>query len=134
MTTPRVVQWDVHARDAVALRRFSTDVFGWRCTHLDDRGEYGWMLTADGAMPGGIRQAGDGEAPGVSFFVQVSDVTATTERARELGGGVCWGPVSSPDGMVRACIGDPESNGILLIRPSDTGQPYASRPPIDADA
>jgi predicted enzyme related to lactoylglutathione lyase len=43
------------------------------------------------------------------------------------------GPSTFPGGIVTSCFADPEGNGILLIRPSDTGEPYASRPPIDGE-
>ena len=133
MTVSKVVQWDIHASDALAQRRFYADVFGWTCSHPDDPTEYGWMLTPGGRMLGGIGQAAPGESPGIAFFVQIPDVPGTVERAVALGGQVYWGPRTFPDGMVLACIADPAGNGILLIRPSDSGEPYASRPPIDAD-
>ena len=130
MTTPRVVQWDIHASDALAQRRFYADVFGWTCNHLNDPAEYGWMLAPDGGLLGGIGQARASETPGIAVFVQVDDVPAIIERAAALGGHVYWGPSAGPNGMVTACVADPAGNGVLLIRPSDTGEPYASCPPI----
>lgn len=132
MVINRVVQWDIHARNAVAQRRFYADVFGWQCSHPDTPGEYGWMSTPEGAMLGGIGQAGDGETPGVAIFVQVNDVSGTIERATRLGGRRLWGPREF-EGMAIACIADPAGNGLLLIRPAETGEPYASCPPADPE-
>lgn len=131
MTDARVVQWDIHATDALAQRHFYSDIFGWACSHPEDAAQYGWMSTPDGRMFGGIGQASAGDTPGVTIFIQVSDVPATIEQAETLGGSVLWGPMEQPDGMVTAGIADPHGNALLLIRPSDTGEPYASRPPID---
>lgn len=128
----RIVQWDIHAKDALVQRRFYRDAFGWQCSHPDNPTEYGWMSTPDGAMLGGIGQAGEGETPGVAIFVQVSDVSATIERAIALGGRLFWGPRHF-EGMATACIADPDGNGVLLIRPSASGEPYASCPPAAPD-
>jgi predicted enzyme related to lactoylglutathione lyase len=130
--TVMVVQWDIHARDAIAQRRFFSSIFGWRCSHPETRDEYGWMFTADGGMIGGIGQAGPDESPGVAIFVQVPDVATTMRRAKELGGGVYWGPVNAKSDMVTGCISDPERHGVLLIQPSSQGEPYASCSPVDS--
>lgn len=126
----QVVQWDIHATDAVTQRRFYSSVFGWRCSHPDDPDQYGWMMDQDGSMLGGIGQARPEETSGLSFFVQVDDVAATVARAEQLGGGTYWGPLSFDNGMVTACISDPRGNGVLLIEPSRDGEPYASFPPV----
>lgn len=131
MTDSRVIQWDIHAADAIAQRAFYRDLFGWTCSQPGDSAQYGWMETPDGRMLGGIGQANEGETPGVALFVQVKDVAGTIHHAESLGGRVLWGPTEAPDGMVTAGIADPHGTALLLIRPSDAGEPYASRPPVD---
>lgn len=133
VSNPRVVQLDIHARDAVAQQRFYTEVFGWSVAPAGDPREYGWLFAADGAMFGGIGQAEESAESGISFFAQVDDPQAVLNAAGQLGGGIFWGPRAFPDGMILACLRDPEGNGILLIRPGDNGEPYASRSPVVAD-
>lgn len=134
MVRNRVVQWDLHANDAVAQRAFYSELFGWRCSNLDDPAQYGWMTTPDGRMVGGIGQLNEGETPGVAIFVNVHDVPATVQNAELLGGSILWGPVNAPDGMATAGIADPLGNALLLIQPSATGEPYTSRPPANCEA
>lgn len=130
----QVVQWDIHATDAVAQRRFYSAVFGWMCSHPSDPDQYGWMMDKQGSMLGGIGQARPGESPGLSFFIRVDDVAATIAQANHLGSGTYWGPMSFDNGMVTGCISDPRGNGVLLIEPSRDGEPYASFPPVTAFA
>ncbi len=123
----KVTQWDIHANNVISLRAFYTNVFGWKCSHPQNADEYGWMFTQDGEMVGGIGQAGPEDTTGAAIFVQVEDVQSTMALAANIGGGTYWGPQSFPDGMVLGCISDPDGNGILLISPSRTGEPYVSR-------
>jgi predicted enzyme related to lactoylglutathione lyase len=84
-------------------------------------------------MPGGAGQAGEDESPGLAIFIQVDNVAVCISEAHRLGGATYWGPRTFDDGMTTACIADPGGNGILLIAPGSSGEPYASRRPVLAD-
>jgi predicted enzyme related to lactoylglutathione lyase len=133
LTTPVVIQMDIHASDALAQQRFYTALFDWTATPPDRPEEYTWLMDDAGCMYGGIGQAEPDASPGISFFVEVDDVAATLAEAGRLGGGTWWGPSEAPDGMVTGCLRDPDGTGILLISLGASGQPYASRPPVAAD-
>lgn len=127
------MHWDLHARNAATQRGFYTELFDWNVTPEDDLAGYGWFRTSQGFMLGGVGQAGAGESPGFSIFIQVDNVAVCISEAHRLGGTTYWGPRTFDDGMTTACIADPGGNGILLITPGSNGEPYASRRPVLAD-
>jgi predicted enzyme related to lactoylglutathione lyase len=133
MPQPRVMHWDLYAGDAVAQRQFYTEVFDWIVNPPDASAEYGWFHDQRGLMLGGIGQADPGEPSGLAIFVQVDDVATYVEKAMQSGGSTYWGPRRFPDGMVTACVGDPEGNGVLLIAPGESENPYATRPVVAPD-
>jgi predicted enzyme related to lactoylglutathione lyase len=62
---------------------------------------------------GHIRQ---GDAPGVSLYVQVRDLRRSLEKAEELGGTVVVQPFDVANGPTIAAIADPEGNGLFLVQ------------------
>jgi predicted enzyme related to lactoylglutathione lyase len=108
-----VVHWEIEARDAGAQRRFYAELFNW------DIGD-GPIMTIPAGLggpepgPGGhIRQSG---RSGVTLYVQVRDLRAALDRARELGGSIVMEPFDVPGGPTIAAIADPEGNPVTLVQ------------------
>lgn len=109
-----VVHWEIQARDPQAQRRFYSDMFNW------DIADSPIMLIAAGV--GGPDPEGftghllPGDGPRVVLYVQVRDLSASMEKAKELGGSVLREPFDVPNGPTIARISDPEGNHIGLVQ------------------
>lgn len=57
-----------------------------------------------------------GDAPGVSIYVQVADLRETLEKAELLGGKKVLDPIDIPNGPTIARIQDPEGNFVGLLQ------------------
>jgi uncharacterized protein len=81
-----VVHAEIRSQDPDATRKFFADLFGWK---VASEGVYPGYTFMDTGVDGGTyvaispRQASEDE---VLFFVAVDDVTATLQKAVELGG------------------------------------------------
>lgn len=81
-----VIHAEIRSEDADATRSFLADLFGWKVA--SEGGFPGYTFIDTGAEDGPAvaispRQGADDE---VLFFVAVDDVSATLQRAEELGG------------------------------------------------
>src|SRR5207237_7544916 len=63
----QVIHVEVTGSDGEALQRFYRDVFGWNLD-TNNPGGYG-MYRQDNGITGGIGAAGNGQPPGVKFYV-----------------------------------------------------------------
>jgi predicted enzyme related to lactoylglutathione lyase len=110
---PRVVHWEVQARDQGAQQRFFADVFGW---NIDANNPMGYGMVAPGSQPsigGGIGAAQDG-SPRAIFYVQVPDINAALAKIESLGGRTI-APRLDIGVVVMAQFQDPEGNIIGLV-------------------
>lgn len=81
-----VIHAEIRSEDPDATRQFFADIFGWKVA--SEGGFPGYTFIDTGADTGphvaiSPRQGGTDE---VLFFVGVEDVTATLQKAEELGG------------------------------------------------
>ena len=103
-----VIHAEIRSEDADATRAFLADLFGWKVA--SEGGFPGYTFIDTGAQEGPAvaispRKGAEDE---VLFFVAVEDVTATLQRAEELGGtivqptqevpGVSFGVFADADG------------------------------------
>lgn len=109
-----VAWFEVAGADAAALQRFYGDLFGWQID-ADNPMNYGMVQAGEGGIGGGIGPSQDG-SPQVTFYVQVDDLQAALDKARELGGQVVAEPMEVPDGPTIAYFTDPEGNRIGLMK------------------
>jgi predicted enzyme related to lactoylglutathione lyase len=108
-----VVHFELHSEQSTELRRFYSELFGWKLGVVPD-GSYALVDTdAGGAgIRGGIAQSSRDRA-GVLFYIQVPDIDAHLRRIQAAGGSVLVertesGPVAT------AIFIDPDGNPIGL--------------------
>lgn len=109
---PRVVHWEIQARDLAGQQRFFGDLFGWDI-NANNPMKYG-MIAAGGkdAIGGGI--GGTSDTPRATFYVQVPDINATLAKAQTMGASTIM-PRTDAGMVVMAQFRDPEGNVIGLV-------------------
>jgi predicted enzyme related to lactoylglutathione lyase len=113
-----VVHFEIFGKDALGLRTFYGDVFGW---HVGEGvGPNNYMLVQpDGGtgMGGGIGACPDPSYQGhVTFYVEVPDVAGALETIEQRGGTKLMGPELVPGGPVIGFFRDPEGHVIGLAQ------------------
>jgi hypothetical protein len=121
-----VVLWEIGTPNARALGGFYAELFGW---HVDTSNP-GWVRVTSGAretLDGGISQT-TGQAPYLTFYVEVEDLDAYLDRARALGATIEVPPTAIAGGGEFAMIVDPGGHrvGLLHDREKKPHPPAAS--------
>lgn len=121
-----IIHFEIAGTDGPALESFYTRLFGWDIDHQGQGDmQYGFVRGGSaGSIGGGIRHEPNGHAE-VVFYVEVEDLEASIEEARNLGGTVRIEPVDTGD-VTFAMIVDPQGNSIGLIQTlsdEDDGEP-----------
>lgn len=115
MTRP-VVHFEIHGRDGERLKRFYSELFGWKIDSNNPM-NYGMVEHGIGGPPdgigGGITQS---DGPRVVIYVQVVDLNETLRKAESLGGKTVAPPMDVPGGPTIAQFADPEGNLMGLIK------------------
>jgi predicted enzyme related to lactoylglutathione lyase len=111
-----VVHFEVIGKDGPALQRFYGDLFGWSID-ADNPMNYGMVDNGGEGINGGIGPAPEGGSGHVTFYVQVDDIKASLDKAKELGGTPVFGPTEVPGGgPTIALFNDPEGHLIGLVK------------------
>ena len=114
MTHP-VTHFEVNARDAKAMQRFYSDVFGWRID-TNNPMNYGVVDTrAEGHGIGGGIGATQSDRSWITFYVESPDLAQTLARVERLGGRTVMQP-NEMGGVTFALFSDPEGNVIGLAK------------------
>lgn len=116
-----VVHFEVIGTDGERLRRYYSELFGWKID-ADNPMSYGIVDKADNpaadgslGISGGV--AGYEEVPNsVTFYVAVPDVEEALARAESLGGRRIMGPQQVTDEVELGHLADPEGNVIGVVR------------------
>jgi uncharacterized protein len=112
-----VVWFEVSGKDGSQLRRFYTDLFGWKIDSAAGDGDYGLVQAAGKGIAGGIGQSQDGGEGHVTFFVEVEDPAAYLKKAEKLGGKTIVPPTEIPSyNLTFAYFTDPQGHVIGLSR------------------
>jgi predicted enzyme related to lactoylglutathione lyase len=108
----QIIHVEVTGKDASALQRFYSDVFGWQ---LDTNNPGGYGMLRQGDLSAGIGASQDGGAGQVTFYVHTDDPQATLAKAEAAGGRVIM-PLTevAPETNV-ALFTDPEGHVIGLM-------------------
>ena len=115
MTRP-VVHFEIYGRDAENLKRFYSELFGWKIDSNNPM-NYGLVEHGVGGPPDGIGGGiAQGDKPRVMIYVQVVDLVETLRKAAEMGGRAVMQPMDVPGGPTIAQLEDPEGNLIGLIK------------------
>jgi predicted enzyme related to lactoylglutathione lyase len=108
-----VVHWEIEARDPVRQAEFYRRLFNWE---IGD----GPIMTVTpglgGPEPGPAGHLRGSDRSGVNLYVQVRELRASLDAARELGGTVVAEPFDVPGGPTLAIITDPEDNTVVLVQ------------------
>src|SRR5438105_9627812 len=110
----KVIHFEVVGKDAAALQRFYSSVFGWKM-NTDNPTGYGMVEGEDHSIGGGIGAAADGGSGHVTFYVQTDDAQGTLRKVEELGGRVLMPLTEVAPGTTIALFTDPEGRGVGLL-------------------
>lgn len=111
MASP-VNHFEVIGRDGAKLQKFYGDLFGWKIDASNPM-NYGMVSASEGGIGGGV---GQGDAPRVTFYVQVDDPAAVLKKIESMGGKTVMPPMDVPGGPTIAQFSDPEGNVIGLAK------------------
>jgi predicted enzyme related to lactoylglutathione lyase len=117
----RFAWYELTTTDVQSARSFYTKVIGWDVLDASAPGRPYMLFTAGPALVGGLllltRQAREtGARPGWIGYVEVDDVDAIAERARQLGGVVHVEPTDVAD-ISRFCIfADPQTARLAALK------------------
>jgi predicted enzyme related to lactoylglutathione lyase len=116
---------ELNTRDPDAAKAFYADVFGWEARPFESaEGPPYWTVHVGGDENGvgGIMdmrgQVPDEVPPHWLVYFAVDDADATAEKAKELGGGVAFGPQDIPDVGRFAVLHDPAGAMFAILKPN----------------
>ena len=112
-----IVHVEIMGKDAIALRKFYAELFGWEIAEpVAEMGNYSMFGHETAGVGGGIGEQPD-KATRVTAYVEVPDLQATLDNAVALGGRVVMPPMDMPGGgPALAQFADPDGNVTGLVR------------------
>jgi predicted enzyme related to lactoylglutathione lyase len=110
-----VVHVELHTRDLPDAQAFLAGVCGWRAERVHAGGGSYLALDTGDRPGGGIVECG-AEHPLWLPYVEVPEIRAATERARELGAAVPLEPREGPVGW-RSVVRSPAGGELALWQP-----------------
>ena len=82
--TPAIIHWEIQARDAKAIQRFYSDLFGWKIDAANPM-NYGMVSSkGKGGINGGIGGTPNGRSC-LLVYATVADIDGVLEKAESLG-------------------------------------------------
>jgi predicted enzyme related to lactoylglutathione lyase len=112
-----VVHLELHTGDLPRACAFYGLLFGWRPERVDARPGTYWALELGGGFGGGVVEC-DTPRPVWLPYVEVADITASTELARRLGASVLMEPREGPAGW-RSVVATPTAGEIAFWQPKE---------------
>jgi predicted enzyme related to lactoylglutathione lyase len=107
-----VVHLELHTGDLRGAVDFYASLFGWAPERIQaGTGSY-LAIGMGNRIGGGVVECGAGR-PLWLPYVEVRDVSATTDRARGLGGDVLLGPREGPEGW-RSIVSTPDGGEVAI--------------------
>ena len=132
----KFVWYELMTSDPDAAQSFYTDVVGWGTAPFEGSPNDYTMWTAGEKPIGGVMELPEpareaGAPPHWIAYVATSDVDATVEKAKSLGGKVLHGPDEIPDVGRFAVLADPQGAAFAVYRsatemPEDEGGGHPS--------
>lgn len=112
-----VVWFEVVGKEGGELRRFYSELFGWKIASAEGDLDYGLVEPSNGGIGGGVGQSQDGGQGHVTFFIEVDDPQAYLSRAEKLGGTAVLPPTEIPSyNLTFAYFTDPQGHLIGLAK------------------
>jgi predicted enzyme related to lactoylglutathione lyase len=106
-----VVHLELHTGDLRRARSFYSELCRWRPEEVD-ASECSYLALNLGAIGGGAVECGTPRALWLPY-VEVPEIAAATERARELGGSILLEPREGPSGW-RSVVSVPDGAEVAL--------------------
>ena len=116
-----VVHLELHTADLPGACEFYAGLCGWKAERICAAGGTYWALGLDGGFGGGGVVQCETERPLWLPYVEVDDVAAVTQRARELGAAVALEPREGPAGW-RSVVAGPAGGEVALWQPKDSNR------------
>ena len=112
-----VVWFEVVGKDGSKLRKFYSDLFGWKIDGATGEGDYGLVSAGNGGIGGGVGGSQDGGDGHVTFFIEVDDPAAYLRKAEKLGATTVVPPTEIPSyNLTFAYFLDPQGHLIGLSK------------------
>ena len=112
-----VVHLELHTGDLRGAVDFYARLFGWRSERVH-AGDGSYLALAMGDRVGGGVVECPSDQPLWLPYVEVPSVSATTERARGLGGEVLLEPREGPEGW-RSVVASPDGGEVAFWQPKN---------------
>ena len=110
-----VVHFEIASTDPAGTKSFVAEMFGWKLEDIPGPFSYSMVDTGvEGAIRGGVGAPPSGEGH-TTFYVQVDEVQAALDRAKDLGGQAVMGPQEVPGGSKIGLITTPTGQLVGLI-------------------
>jgi predicted enzyme related to lactoylglutathione lyase len=115
--TAPIVHLELHTRDLPRACAFYAGLCGWRPERIDARDGTYWALELGGGFGGGVVEC---ETPRPLWlpYVEVADIAAVTEQARQLGASVLLQPREGPAGW-RSVVAPPAGAEVAFWQPKE---------------
>lgn len=110
-----VVHLELHTGDRSSARAFYAGLCGWRSQRIEAGGGSYLALELGRGFGGGIVEC-DATRPLWLPYVEVAEIQAATERARQLGARVLLGPREGPAGR-RSVVTTPAGGEVAFWQP-----------------
>jgi uncharacterized protein len=110
-----VVHLELHTGDRSSARAFYAGLCGWRSQRIEAGGGSYLALGLGRGVGGGIVECGAAR-PLWLPYVEVAEIAAATERARELGAQVLLAPRQGPAGW-RSVVSTPAGGEVAFWQP-----------------
>jgi uncharacterized protein len=114
-----VIHLELHTGDLHGAVEFYTQLFGWRPERIHAGAASYLALGMGNGLGGGVVEC-EAKHPLWLPYVDVPDVTRTTDQAQALGGDVLLGPREGPDGF-RSVVSTPDGSEVAFWQ-SKTGR------------
>jgi hypothetical protein len=108
-----VVHFEIGCRDRAKTGDFYSKLFGWQITAAGPASNI--QTGSPQGISGHITSLGHEPEHYTMFYVDVEDVQAALDKAKELGGRAIVGPIKIPTGTF-AWFADPDGNTIGLLQ------------------
>jgi hypothetical protein len=112
---------EILCEDVEKSARFYEAVFGWEISNyeLEGRPYTGWR-NPEGGVPGGFRERGENERPGVINYIKTFNMDDDLEKISRRGGRIIHGKRHIPEVGWIARYKDPFGNIMGLFEPNES--------------
>ncbi|HUX88814.1 MAG TPA: VOC family protein [Chloroflexota bacterium] len=116
MSNP-VTWFEIIGTDAISLRTFYGDVFGWKLSPpAAEMGNYSMLDNEHEGIGGGIGEAVQGAPSRVTIYIQVDDPQTYLNKVEQAGGKTLMPVTNVMEGVTIAMFSDPQGHVMGLLK------------------